>query len=209
MSSPATLRVSVDAAAKFDLSEVERYTTWNPNSVYFTQPPGREHYRLLGQLATQLPPGSTVADVGTYLGFSALALSAASNLAAVESYDIVDCMAEPRAQGQATAHDRSNIRLHVSPGGCFDVEAMDAICACPLIVLDVDPHDGVQERRFMAELERRAYRGAVVCDDIHLNAEMSAFWYDVRQPKRDITHAGHWSGTGIVVFGDAFSVFTE
>lgn len=205
MEAKGTLRVSPAAAAAFDLGAVERYTTWHQNARYFSEAPGREHYRLLGHLASQLPAGSVVADVGTYLGYSALALSAAPGVARVLSYDVHDCMAD--AGGLPTAKDRELIELVVSPGGCFD--AMDDICRCPLIVLDVDPHDGVQERRFMAELERRGYRGVVVCDDINLNDEMRAFWRDVRQPKRDLTHAGHWSGTGIAVFGDAFYVVLE
>jgi hypothetical protein len=36
-------RVSIDAAAKFDLSEVERFISWTPNTIYFTLAPGREH----------------------------------------------------------------------------------------------------------------------------------------------------------------------
>jgi hypothetical protein len=182
------------AVAAVDLSSVSAMTEWHANGRYFLGAPGREHYRLLSYLAARMPPGSRVVDVGTYLGFSALALSTGAAL--VDSYDIMDCISPPSV-ADPTVKQRANVTLHV-PRSCFD--DMPRIMQSPFIVLDVDPHDGVQERRFFDMLEAAGYRGHVLCDDIHLNEDMRAFWEGVTQPKVDLTHVGHWSGTGLVAF---------
>jgi hypothetical protein len=71
-----------------------------------------------------------------------------------------------------------------------------------MIILDVDPHDGFQEKDFLQKLIERNYQGIVVVDDIHLNIEMKQFWDNIplNIKKVDVTHLGHHSGTGIIVF---------
>ena len=57
------------------------------------------------------------------------------------------------------------------------------------------------EREFMQALEGVGYRGLVVCDDIHMNAEMVRWWHEIPQRKFDVTSVGHGqSGTGVVDF---------
>jgi predicted O-methyltransferase YrrM len=41
-----------------------------------------------------------------------------------------------------------------------------------LILLDIDPHDGIQEAKFLDILRRIQYQGIVIMDDIHLNPAM-------------------------------------
>ena len=162
---------------------------------YFDEPAGREHYRLLEKLSAESAPGSVLVDVGTLHGSSALAL-AANPAVEVWSYDI---------SSHIPAADRGGAAMRATPNISWRLQ--NGIAAIPefagrtsLILLDVDPHDGVQELEFFAGLARAGYRGRVVCDDIHLNEAMRAWWAGVTQRKEDWTAQGHWSGTGIVYF---------
>jgi hypothetical protein len=47
------------------------------------------------------------------------------------------------------------------------------------------------------------YKGVVLADDIRLNDKMRAFWQWVPLKKFDVTHYGHHSGTGVIVFDAA------
>lgn len=180
---------------KVDLTRLKRYIDWCPDYAnYFMAGVGREHYNLLAHLTSQLPDGSTVVDIGTLNGSSALALSSNPNIKVI-SYDIVNNLPDP---------DKANSILHVPnieyrlKDGIQDMK--EYIDTAPLIFLDVDPHDGVQEKRFFELLIENNYKGIVVCDDIHLNADMDALWDWIPKPKIDVTKYGHWSGTGIVLF---------
>ena len=63
------------------------YITWHENSRYFDLEAGKEHYRLLAWLSLQLEKNEIVYDIGTYLGFSAIALSY-NRTCKVKTYDI-------------------------------------------------------------------------------------------------------------------------
>ena len=62
-------------------------------------------------------------------------------------------------------------------------------------------HDGKFENAFY-QLIRHDYKGILIVDDIHYNAEMERFWSKITEHKEDITEIGHYSGTGIVYFND-------
>jgi hypothetical protein len=48
------------------------------------------------------------------------------------------------------------------------------------------------------------FKGILLLDDIHLNAEMQALWDWIPIVKKiDLTKFGHNSGTGVVMFGDS------
>lgn len=144
----------------------------------------REHYRLLAYLSSRMS-NCTVYDIGTYRGLSAIALSA-NTTNQVVSYDIVDYV-------QCSKPDNVEFRI----GDCYqDSELLKS----PLISLDVDPHDGVFEPKFIQYLQDNNYHGILVLDDIHLNESMNNFWNQVTQTKFDLTEYGHYSGTGLVVF---------
>ena len=157
--------------------------------TFYLEPAGVEHYRLLEKLV--VGKKGVVVDIGTLYGSSALAL--ASNPAVdVWSYDIANHIPH-----DALIRDVPNISFRLQDG----IKAIpDFVHETDLIVLDVDPHDGIQELAFFKGLEEHGYRGVVVCDDIHLNEPMKAWWAGVTQTKQDVTHEGHYSGTGIVTF---------
>ena len=169
------------------------YTTWNNEfSKYFLSPRGTEHYALLSHLSWQLERGETVVDVGTFLGFSALALSH-NQLAHVVSYDLEAKI--PSTSAFLTPLHRHSVDFHVGNV----LPELPSLLHAPLMFLDTN-HDGTFEREFIAELTRLDYKGIVLCDDINLNDAMRSFWADVSLTKMDLTSVGHWSGTGAILF---------
>jgi hypothetical protein len=73
-----------------------------------------------------------------------------------------------------------------------------------IIFIDVDPHDGVQERKMISKLIDMNFNGILLLDDIHLNPEMQSFWDWIPVGRKvDLTSFGHFSGTGAVLFGDS------
>ena len=143
-----------------------------------------EHYALLSTISQQYRCVK-IYDIGTYQGLSAVALSAnPSNL--VISYDIGNYVEVKRPD---------NVEFRV--GNFYtDFDMLNS----PLILFDIAPHNGKDERIFVDHLMRVGYKGTVIFDDIYFNDEMKEFWNSVTQEKYDITHLGHWSGTGIVYF---------
>ncbi len=146
-----------------------------------------EHYRLLACLAMMVPVNlKPIYDIGTYKGLSALALACAISSRLVISYDIKYTVKIDRV-------DKIEFRI-----GDFNND-MD-LRLSNLIMFDIDPHDGIQEREFVEEMKYSPFKGLVLFDDIHLNPEMEKFWNDISLPKYDLTHIGHWSGSGLVDF---------
>jgi len=172
-----------EAIKAVDLSALADKVAWHPNSQYFDLPPGTEHYKLLAHVAAQVQDG-LILDIGTYLGFSALAL-ATNPTNRVVSFDLVDCKLPSVPP---------NVELVVGDitTGAWD----DLIARASLVMLDVDPHDGVQETAIVAHLRKAGFRGHLLCDDIHLNAGMRAFWASLPEPKQDLSGVGHITGTG-------------
>lgn len=156
------------------------YDQYNINNV-------GEHYKLLHYLSNQFAD-TTLADLGTLSGISALALGH-NRKNEVISYDI-------RRTHIKYASLYKNIEFRVKD---INDEYYETWLACKLIVLDIDPHDGIQERQFLRYLRRMDYGGLVLCDDIHL-PNMKAFWEEIVQDKIDVTEVGHSTGTGIVNF---------
>jgi len=72
----------------------------------------------------------------------------------------------------------------------------------PFILIDVDPHDGIQEKEFHEFFLKNKYRGLVAWDDIHLPL-MNPWWNSINEPnvkKVDLTRVGHHSGTGLLIY---------
>ena len=144
----------------------------------------REHYGLLSTLSKDYN-GVKIYDIGTYKGLSALALSSnEKNL--IISYDI---------EYHVEIHRPDNVEFRI--GNFYrDYEMLKS----PLIMFDIDPHNGLDETNFVDNLIRIGYKGTVIFDDIHLNEGMQKFWDSITQEKFDLTSVGHWSGTGKVIF---------
>lgn len=166
-------------------------TTWAEpcldahTSRYFHLHAGVDHYRLLIQLS-QLYQNQLILDVGTFHGASALALSACTDTRVI-SFDLENHRQVPI--------ERPNLEFRLE-----DVLASpDLIAEAGLILLDTF-HDGPFEHHFYQKLQQIGFSGALLLDDIYLNEPMQSFWRSIRLPKADLTHLGHWSGTGAVFF---------
>lgn len=194
--------------SKNDLNAIDmaQYTDpikWSPKCMhYFDWKAGMEVYRLLCYLSQQLPAGSKIVDIGTHLGSSATALATNPNCSVI-TYDLteqikmnVDITTTP------TIYDVKNITYIIK--NCL--EDVDVLSSASLIYLDVDPHDGKQEVKFLEQLRKCGFRGILILDDIHVNSGMKTMWDNIPEPKKDITEYGHASGTGIVYFSDDYRV---
>lgn len=157
--------------------------------IHFIDKPGTEAYSLYLDYALGLDKGARIADLGTYEGLSALAFSGNKSIS-VNSYDIT--------LEHNLVKDRKNITF--IEGDIFEKKNLDNILKCDLILVDVDPHNGIQEQKFLDILIEKGYKGITLWDDIHLNLGMKNFWHKVKLPKEDLTAKGHHSGTGLIVF---------
>lgn len=187
-----TLHISAQAVRRFCLDELRPYARENPE---FYDVAGREHYRLLAYLSTKVR--GNIFDVGTHRGASALALSFNPENT-VLSFDVVE-------KTHPVVDQRRNIHRFVrdlwDPTVRFIYRT--ALLGSPLILLDVDPHEGEREREFLDWLDDNEYKGIVLLDGVwHFKGLREKVWYQIpRAGKVDLTRVGHWSGTGLVPFG--------
>lgn len=163
---------------------------------------GIEAYKFYAYLST-LFDGIKIVEVGTRYGKSALAFSHNENNKVI-SFDILE-------QG-ASKIQRDNITFVIADftevGG--DWSKVD------IIMIDVDPHDGIKEREFMKFLYSIGWEGLLILDDILPNwpaniqganpVEMNNWWNSLTEEKYDVSDVGHFSGTGIVNMGNKFTL---
>jgi len=181
------LDICKENVASVDLRPLARHVADQKHLRYFLDTDFREHYRLIAWLSTRFEH-STVFDIGTNKGYSALALSHNPSNRVV-SYDIVDC------KDLCCPEKLEWIEYRIG-----DVMRDPRLLSSPLIMLDTN-HDGGFESDFYAFLKRNRYRGWLFLDDIHLNTAMIRFWNSITDPKEDLTRFGHFSGSGIVAMG--------
>ena len=152
-----------------------------------------EHYPLLMDIAKQ-HNNATFFDIGTHEGKSAYCLSM-NPKNQVYSFDIVNKPNRPiRKNIQYLQDDLMNPTVREL--------WKEKLLASTYILLDIDPHDGVLEYEFYEWLRDNNYQGTLLCDDIwYFKGMRNNFWYKIPpQFKEDITHLGHWSGTGRIQF---------
>ena len=149
---------------------------------------GQCEYRLYAHLST-IFNNTTILDVGSRTGGSALALSY-NEKNHVISYDLQE-------QG-ASNIKKDNITWKIQDFRNDDTLDYDRIS---IIMIDVDPHDGVQEEEMFLFLEEKEWQGLVLLDDIGPQwPEIEDFWNRITFPKLDVSDVGHMSGTGAVSF---------
>ena len=156
---------------------------------------GQSEYRLYAWLSTQFN-NTTILDVGTRTGGSALALSY-NETNKVMSYDLQE-------QGASSGINKDNIQFNIKD--FRDDETLD-FENISIIMLDVDPHDGVQEEEMFEWLEEKGWKGLVLLDDIGPQwPEIEDFWNRITYPKLNVTEVGHMSGTGLVNFDEKHTI---
>jgi hypothetical protein len=159
--------------------------------------PGREHYRLLSYLSTQFQ-NANILDIGTACGHSALALSY-NKSNTVHSFDITNHITNENIRNNPTV----KYYLEDLWDPATAAKYTELIKSAPLIFLDVDPHEGLMELQFYQFLKLIGYEGIMVCDDIRHFEGMRRFWAQIpEEEKFDISQYGHWSGTGLIRFGN-------
>jgi predicted O-methyltransferase YrrM len=159
-----------------------------------------EHYKLLAALVALLRP-STVVEIGTATGASALAMkSALGEDAKLVTFDVVPWQAvESTVLEHADFADgrleQRTEDLSTPVGWRANAELLRS---AEFIFLDA-LHDGTQERNFLRGFEEVGLAAGpiLMLDDIRL-WRMLSFWQDISRPKLDLTSFGHWSGTGLV-----------
>jgi len=155
----------------------------NTFAHYYTAPPGAEHYRLLAYIS-YFTNGTNILDIGTYLGYSSIALSQNNNNKII-SYDV---------NKQHNQEDHDNVTYRI--GDARDFEDFENT---KVILLDTY-HDGVYEEKFIEHLRSIEWHGLLIMDDIHEFPDLKVLYDKLPEEKYDITNIGHWSGTGIVLF---------
>jgi len=186
-----TIRIDKDAVRALDVSALEEQSI-NPND-WLTA--GQSEYRLYAWLSSQFE-NTTILDVGTRTGGSALALSY-NDKNQVISYDLVE-------QGASSAIKKENITFKIQDFREDETLDWDNIS---IIMIDVDPHDGVQEVEMMEFLNEKGWKGIMLLDDIGPGwPEVQDMWDAIEEPKIDVTEVGHMSGTGLVNFGSKHDI---
>jgi hypothetical protein len=186
----------LDSAAILNTVDYSRFSGILDGDPEFHGVVGKEHYKLLSYFST-LFNDAVIIDIGTHHGSSALALSY-NTRNTVYSFDIMDKVGNQKV--------RAKENIFFSMDNLFESAGQekwkDTLLSAPFIFLDVDPHNGRMELDFYTYLKGINYKGFIICDDIWYFKEMrDNFWYKVPSAERyDLTHLGHWSGTGIFTF---------
>jgi hypothetical protein len=180
-----------------DLSTSHKYIKWNKNFEYFDLESGKEHYKLINYISSCVSKEYPIIDIGTYFGFSAIAAHFDDNK--VITYDICDCIPDDE---EMSIKNAENIEIKIM--NC--VNDMINICKSEFIILDIDPHNGEEERVIMKALSDNGFKGILLLDDIKLNEDMIKFWNEIELRKIDVTSVGHWSGSGIVFYSDEYNI---
>jgi len=185
-----TIKINKDAVRKLDISALESISL-NRNDWLSA---GQSEYRLYAWLSSQFN-NSVILDVGTRTGGSALALSY-NDSNQVISYDLME-------QG-ASQIQKENITFKIQDFREDDTLDWKRIS---IIMIDVDPHDGVQEVEMMEFLKEKNWKGIMLLDDIGPGwPEVQDMWDAIEEPKIDVTEVGHMSGTGLVNFGSKHDI---
>lgn len=171
---------------EMDLSEIRSYVV-NMEGQFDTGP---QPYKLYAYLST-LFNNTTILDIGSEWGNSALAFSYNPSNHVI-SYDIEDKGAE--------AITRENITFKVMDFMQDDTIPWDDVS---IVMIDVDPHDALQEPVMLQYLYDKGWSGILIFDDIgDMFQDMKHWFATVDEEKWELDHhIGHYSGTGLVNFG--------
>jgi predicted O-methyltransferase YrrM len=189
------MKINLNEIKNCDLSFVSqfypnKYERHKINEMNVGQEQG-EHYKLLYYLSTILE-NELILDLGTRDGLSALCL-AYNKKNKVITYDLSD---KPK---EMLEFENELPNLTFKQMNVFD-ETTETFKKSKLIFLDLDPHDSVQENKFIELMESIEYDGIIVADDIVWFPRMQFWWNNLTQKKYDVTKFGHGSGTGIIDF---------
>jgi predicted O-methyltransferase YrrM len=142
---------------------------------------GEPYYNYIDM--SKAKDNQTIIDIGTYRGFSAFAFGY-NKTNEVHSFDIADYR-EIEFPNNVKFHERGALQI-----------PKELIKKANIILLDVDPHDGVQEFPIFEYLIECGFKGTLIIDDVMFNEGMEKF-YDSIQYNKYLCF-WHHTGTGIV-----------
>jgi hypothetical protein len=179
------------------------------------------HYRTLMAIADQYT-GALFIDLGTHRGGSAMALGINPHND-VLTYDITDFWMQGRRQKGDAKDDIPN-RWHIERFPNISFKMRNCLNIRPgllgkahVILLDLHPHDGIQERAFMEILHAANFKGVLIMDDVdtfEVYPELYLYYRSRPQPKTlvEFAHAGgdrggkRRGGTGVLSYGEPVKV---
>jgi len=175
---------------------------------------GIEHYQLLCNISSQIEEGIII-DIGTHNGNSCVCLGynvyKGNNNTKIYTFDIKNLL----DNSCKSFFDKYDIEYLYD--NIFETHLLQKYSSIllnsRLILVDIDPHNGILEYEFLYWLYQRDYKGILLFDDINLREghiannyaptllNMTDFWDKIPYKyKLNLTHLGHWSGTGLVYF---------
>ena len=178
---------SIDFSATFS----SFFEDGESNSVFAKA--GKEHFRLLAYLSSRFN-NTTIINVNTNGGNEALALS----------YNTTNrVLSFGPKEGVTNTAILAKPNIQFENANLFDAKYKPAILSSAFIFVDIEPHDGVLEYRLYKYLEEIGYTGFIIYDDIwYFKSMRNDLWYKIPESMRyDLTEVGHWSGSGVVSFG--------
>lgn len=186
------MKIDLGDIKKEDLSYIEEFYPQQYGWYNINSENGTEHYKLLSYISG-LFENQLILDLGTKLGLSAFVL-AKNNKNKVITYDISGRPSEM----DAFQHLVPNLEFRMM--NVLD-EDPNVFKEAKLMFLDIDPHDGNQEAKFISLLESINWTGVLLVDDIEWFEGMKRWFDGIKQTKYNITKWGHVSGTGLIDFG--------
>lgn len=175
-----------DSIVGMDLTDV-RSRVVNMEGQFDTGP---QPYKLYAYLSTFFND-TTILDIGTEWGNSALSLAYNDNNHVI-SYDIED-----KGAGEIK---KDNITFKVMDFMQDETIPWENVS---IIVIDVDPHDAIQEPVMLQFLYDKGWSGVLIFDDIgDMFQDMKHWFASIDEEKWELDHyIGHYSGTGLINFG--------
>lgn len=162
---------------------------------YYLNLSGTHEYRLYSYLSSFFN-NTTILDIGTSFGRSAIALSHNENNKVI-SYDIINWI----NYDNHNIYTKENIEFRLK--NVLDDLSEELISKCRLVVIDID-HFGSIETIIMNKLNECKFSGIIILDDIYhpdtnMYEAMQRLWNNIDIPKFDITPYGHSTGTGLLL----------
>ena len=219
------MKINLSEINNIDLNEIgkkyikgplrEGEHKWGYRQDAFFGEAGKEHYKLLAYFST-LFDNSTIVDIGTFRGYSALALSY-NKSNKVFSFDLHAHMFEKSLEGNP-----ENVEFIVDD--VLKPNHLQLLSNSEIIFLDAD-HHGKFEAMVHDYLKKTNYQGIMICDDIYfdgsagmnmvdwwdsIKTDKNKHWWEtdkIKLEKYDLTEYGHGAlfgnkpcGTGLIDF---------
>jgi predicted O-methyltransferase YrrM len=166
---------------------------------YYDVLSGQQEYRLYSYLTTFFN-NTTILDIGTFDGRSAVALSH-NETNKVISYDIQDKINDKNH----LIYFKPNIEFRI--GNVLDDLTEELVKECKIVLIDIDHYETI-ETQIISKLKKLNFSGLILLDDVTnhpepaINECMNRLWNSIDESKFDFTQYGHFSGTGVVVMND-------